>query len=47
MGRVLSAWDDHFAHSSLPRALSNQLREAGFELRERVAIPMVNPEFVP
>jgi len=45
MARVLSAWDQHFAHANLPRTLSRQLRDAGFRLRERTAIPMFNPEF--
>jgi arsenite methyltransferase len=45
MARVLSAWDEHFVHASLPRTLSRQLREAGFTIRERSAIPMFNPEF--
>ena len=45
MARVLAAWDEHFVHASLPRTLSQQLREAGFTLRERTAIPMFNPEF--
>jgi arsenite methyltransferase len=29
--RVLSAWDRHLAHPSLPRSLAPRLREAGFE----------------
>ena len=45
MGRVLSAWEQHFVHATLPRTLSGQLREAGFQVRERTAIPMFNPEF--
>jgi ubiquinone/menaquinone biosynthesis C-methylase UbiE len=45
MARVLSAWDEHFVHPTLPRTLSRQLREAGFQLRERMAFPMFNPEF--
>jgi ubiquinone/menaquinone biosynthesis C-methylase UbiE len=45
MARVLSAWDEHFVHANLPRTLSRQLREAGFTVRERMAIPMFNPEF--
>jgi ubiquinone/menaquinone biosynthesis C-methylase UbiE len=45
MARVLSAWDEHFANGTLPRTLSRQLRDAGFTLRERLAIPMFNPEF--
>jgi arsenite methyltransferase len=45
MARVLAAWDEHFAHGNLPRTLSRQLRDAGFTVRERIAIPMFNPEF--
>lgn len=45
MARVLAAWDQHFVHADLPRALSRQLRGAGFTVRERMAIPMFNPEF--
>ena len=45
MGRVLAAWDEHFAHATLPRTLSRQLRDAGFAVRERIAVPMFNPEF--
>ena len=45
MAPVLSAWDEHFAHADLPRTLSRHLRDAGFAIRERLAIPMFNPEF--
>jgi arsenite methyltransferase len=45
MARVLAAWDEHFAHGNLPRTLSRQLRDSGFTVRERIAIPMFNPEF--
>ena len=45
MSRVLSAWDEHFVHANLPRTLSRQLRAAGFIVRQRMAIPMFNPEF--
>jgi len=45
MARVLSAWDEHFVHAHLPRTLSRQLRDAGFAVRHRSAIPMFNPEF--
>ena len=31
MERVLAAWDSHLTHASLPRTLTSQLREAGFE----------------
>jgi arsenite methyltransferase len=45
MKRVLSAWDEHFVHAGLPRTLSRQLRDAGFIIRQRDAIPMFNPEY--
>jgi arsenite methyltransferase len=45
MARVLAVWDEHFAHPNLPRTLTRQLRDAGFTVRERIAIPMFNPEF--
>jgi SAM-dependent methyltransferase len=45
MARVLAAWDEHFAHAHLPRSLSRQLRDSGFTIRERISIPMFNPEF--
>ncbi len=45
MTRVLAAWDEHFVHASLPRSLSRQLRQAGFTVRDRMAIPMFNAEF--
>jgi arsenite methyltransferase len=45
MARVLAAWDEHFTHANLPRTLSRQLREAGFAVQDRLAIPMFNPEF--
>jgi arsenite methyltransferase len=45
MARVLAAWDEHFKHANLPRTLTRQLRDAGFTVSERIAIPMFNPEF--
>jgi len=45
MERVLSAWNEHFVHAGLPRTLSRQLRDAGFTIRQRDAIPMFNPEY--
>jgi ubiquinone/menaquinone biosynthesis C-methylase UbiE len=45
MDRILSAWNEHFVHATLPRTLSRQLREAGFKIREREVIPMFNPEY--
>jgi ubiquinone/menaquinone biosynthesis C-methylase UbiE len=45
MERLLSAWDEHFVHAGLPRTLSRRLRDAGFIIRQRDAIPMFNPEY--
>jgi hypothetical protein len=45
MDRVLSAWNVHFVHAGLPRTLSRQLRDAGFVVRQRAAIPMFNTEY--
>jgi arsenite methyltransferase len=45
MQRVLAAWDEHFVHAELPRTLSRQLRDAGFTVRQRDAIPIFNPEY--
>jgi ubiquinone/menaquinone biosynthesis C-methylase UbiE len=45
MARVLTAWDEHFTHATLPRSLSRQLTDAGFALTQRAAIPMFNPEY--
>jgi len=43
--RILDAWDEHFVHRGLPRILGAALREAGFRLRQRVVIPIFNPEY--
>lgn len=45
LARVLAAWNQHFIHARLPRVLSRQLRDAGFVIRRREAIPMFNPEY--
>lgn len=45
MARILAAWDEHFVHRDLPRALSSHLRDAGFTVRHREAIPIFNPEY--
>ena len=45
MERVLSAWNEPFAHAKLPRTLSRQLRDAGFTVRQRDVIPIFNPEY--
>jgi arsenite methyltransferase len=45
MSRMLTAWNQHFAHAGLPRTLSGQLRDASFTIRRRDVIPMFNPEY--
>jgi len=45
--RIFDAWDEHFVHRGLPRTLGADLRDAGFRMRHRAAIPMFNPEYVP
>jgi SAM-dependent methyltransferase len=43
--RVLSAWDEHLAHPSLPRTLGPQLRAAGLEDVRLEGHPFVATEF--
>jgi len=47
LARIFDAWDEHFVHPDLPRKLAPALRQAGFRLRHRQAIPMFNPEYTP
>lgn len=47
LARIMDAWDEHFVHRGLPRVLGGELRDAGFRLGPRVAIPMFNPEWQP
>jgi arsenite methyltransferase len=47
MSRVLRAWDEHFVHRGLPRVLTPLLRDAGFAVGRRSAIPILNPEYHP
>jgi arsenite methyltransferase len=42
MRRVLRAWDEHLADPHLPRRLTALLREAGFGVARREAIPLLN-----
>jgi len=45
MKSVLSTWDEHLAHSSLPRTLAPALRAAGFEQVEMQAHSFASTEF--
>lgn len=47
MDRVLAAWVDRFADPHLPRSLSRRLRDAGFNIRRRETVVLLNPEYDP
>ncbi len=47
MTRVLSAWDEHLAHPSLPRTLAPAMRSAGFEHVEMEAHSFATISFDP
>jgi arsenite methyltransferase len=47
MDRVLAAWVDRFADPHLPRSLSRRLRDAGFRIRRRETVVLLNPEYDP
>jgi len=39
---VLRAWDEHLAHSHLPRVLPELLATGGFTLRRAAVVPVLN-----
>lgn len=45
-GRILDAWDDHFAHRDLPRKLAGHLKRAGFKTSLCRAIPLLNTGYL-
>jgi ubiquinone/menaquinone biosynthesis C-methylase UbiE len=47
MDRVLAAWVERFADPHLPRSLSRRLRDAGFRIRRRDVLALLNPEYDP
>jgi ubiquinone/menaquinone biosynthesis C-methylase UbiE len=47
MDRVVAAWIDRFADPHLPRSLSRRLRDAGFHIRQRQTLVLLNPEYDP
>ncbi len=47
MTRVLTAWKEHLVDPHLPRTLSSRLKRAGFLVRRREVIPLLNPEYDP
>jgi arsenite methyltransferase len=47
MKRVLSAWDKHLTHPSLPRELAPRLRDAGFEHIQLDAHPFATTQLIP
>jgi arsenite methyltransferase len=47
MDRVLAAWTERFADPHLPRSLSALLRDAGFRIRVRQALTLLNADYDP
>jgi arsenite methyltransferase len=47
MQRLLEAWADRFADPHLPRSLSRQLQDAGFQVERRGVLVLFNPEYDP
>jgi arsenite methyltransferase len=47
MQRLLAAWADRFADPHLPRSLSRQLQDAGFQVEQREVLVLFNPEYDP
>jgi arsenite methyltransferase len=45
MRRVLAAWDEHLADPHLPAHLTGLLEQAGFAVRQRTTIPILNAGF--
>jgi arsenite methyltransferase len=45
MRRVLAAWDEHLADPHLPARLTGLLTDAGFTVRLRTTIPILNASF--
>lgn len=45
MDRILSAFDEHCYHPSLPRSLASKLKNAGFLLQRREGFVQFNPEY--
>jgi arsenite methyltransferase len=47
MARVVAAYVERFADPHLPRSLSRGLRAAGFRIRRRDTLALLNPEYDP
>ncbi len=47
MQRVLAAWEEHLVDPHLPRRLTGLLSGAGFSVRRRAAIPLLNAGYDP
>lgn len=47
MNRLMAIWCERFRDPHLPRTLSRQLREAGFQIRSREVLTLFNPEYDP
>jgi len=47
MQKVLTAWEEHCAHSDLPRVLNPQLRQAGLSIKSQAVILQFNTTLNP
>ncbi len=47
MQRILAAWNERFADPYLPRTLARRLHDAGFAVRSRDVLVLLNPEYDP
>jgi ubiquinone/menaquinone biosynthesis C-methylase UbiE len=43
--RILAEWNNHVANLYLPRILTRQLHEAGFEVEQQQLLPIFNPNY--
>lgn len=47
MNRLIAIWCERFRDPHLPRTLSRQLRDVGFQIRSREVLVVYNPEYAP
>jgi arsenite methyltransferase len=45
MSRILAAWEQHAAHTYLPRTLANKLCRTGFRIQSQQVIPLFNASY--
>lgn len=45
MSRILGVWEQHAAHTYLPRTLANKLCRAGFRIQSQQVLPLFNASY--